>query len=93
MADEMFSSSKCTCDPVALSCAVQRPFTSYLEWSLKAMGKVMDKGLGTAKQETSFVHTMAVIQKLSKRVREKICKVQIVKLEKEFPRALIHSTK
>lgn len=48
------------------------------------MGKVMDKGLGTLKQEAEFVYTMAVVQKLNKHVRDKICKTQIVKLEENF---------
>lgn len=61
VADWMFNSLTYTCDPMALSCTAQRTFTSQLEQLLKAMGNVMDKRLGTSKQEAWFVHTMAVM--------------------------------
>lgn len=93
VAGQMSNSLIRTRDPMTMSCTVQRAFIAYLEWLLKAMGNVMDKELGTSKQAASFVHAMAAIQKLSKHVRDKICKTQIVKLEKEFPRALMYSTK
>lgn len=47
----MLKPSKCTCDPVALSCTGQRRTLLFqLECLLKAMGNVMDKGLGTSKE-------------------------------------------
>lgn len=47
----MFNPLKCTCGPMALSRTVQgRTLTFQLEWLLKAMGNVMDKGLGTSKE-------------------------------------------